>query len=400
MFDVAVVGAGIIGLATARKLLERRPDLGVAVLEKEERIGAHQTGHNSGVLHAGVYYAPGSLKARLCVRGKAELERFAEERAIPFERCGKVIVARSTGELGRMETLRQRAVGNGLAGVRTLSPGELAEIEPNVVGAGALHVPETAIIDFARVASALADELAGAGATLHLGHRVLGLHEHMPSGLKVGTSRGDVVARHAIVCAGLHSDRLRPRGAGRPDLQIVPFRGDYYTLTDAARPLVRGLVYPVPDPTLPFLGVHFTRRIDGDIWAGPNAVLALAREGYRRSTFSAADMAELVRFAGFWRLSRRYWRTGLLEMWRDLAKPAFVRALQAYVPALSAADLVFGPSGVRAQAVRADGTMVDDFVIDHCGRVLYLRNAPSPGATASLAIGDYLVGQAIERFGL
>lgn len=396
-YDVAVVGAGLIGLATAYQLLERRPGLGVVVIDKEAHIAAHQSSHNSGVLHAGVYYAPGSLKARLCVEGKATLERFAEEHGIPVSRPGKVIVARHAGELERLATLRERAAQNGVPGVVELSARELADVEPHVVGVRALHVPGTAIIDFAKVAHAYAREVLRRGGTVRLGSRVENVREGGASGLTLETTTGEVRARHVVCCGGLHADRLGP--AGGPRIQIVPFRGDYYTLTREARHLVRGLVYPVPDPTLPFLGVHFTLRIDGEVWAGPNAVLALAREGYGRATVDLGELAGTLRFPGFWRLSRRYWRTGAAEMWRDLVKSAFVKELRQYIPALTSSDLVFGPSGVRAQAVGVDGAMVDDFAIDERSSAMYVRNAPSPGATASLAIGGYLAERAITRFG-
>ncbi|MDQ4090359.1 MAG: L-2-hydroxyglutarate oxidase [Actinomycetota bacterium] len=398
VYDVAIVGAGLIGLATAYQLQKRCPELRLVVVDKEPRIASHQSGHNSGVLHAGVYYAPGSLKARLCVTGKAAIERFAEEKAIPFERCGKLIVATDAGELPRLAALRERAVRNGVAGVTEVDADGITAIEPHVVGVRAVHVPGTAIIDFTRVAEALAEDVAETGGTMVLGAEVEDLGEDAGSGVTLVTSNGDLRAGRVIVCAGLHSDRLGRRNGQR--MQIVPFRGDYYTLKADARSLVRGLVYPVPDPTLPFLGVHFTRRIDGAVWAGPNAVLALAREGYGRTTVDIADLVGTLRFPGFWRLSRRYWRVGAIEAWRDLVKPAFVQALRRYVPDLASSDLVFGPSGVRAQAVGIDGAMIDDFAIDETEKVIYVRNAPSPGATASLAIGDHLAQLAIDRFSL
>ena len=397
-YDVTIVGAGLAGLATAYALLGRRPGLRVAVLDKEGRVAAHQSSHNSGVLHAGVYYKPGSLKARLCVDGKAALERFAEEHGIPFERCGKLIVAVDPSELGRKDDLRQRAAGNGVAGVRELGPGEVRELEPNVVAVRALHVPGTAIIDFERVARAYAEEVAARGATILLGARVDAI-ERRAGRLVLRTPAAEVTSRYVVSCAGLHADRLARQGdPSATDLRIVPFRGDYYRLVEDQRGLVRGLVYPVPDPTLPFLGVHFTRRIDGEVWAGPNAVLALAREGYRRCDVSPADLADVLGFRGFWRLSRRYWRVGAMEMWRDVVKSAFVRELRRYVPAVEASHLRWGPSGVRAQAVSAAGAMVDDFSIVESADALHVRNAPSPGATASLAIGAHLAGLALARF--
>ncbi len=391
-----MVGAGLVGLATAYQLLRRRPGLDVVVVDKEHRVAAHQSSHNSGVVHAGVYYAPGSLKARLCLDGRSALERFAERHGIPVERCGKVIVALDEGELGRLAALRDRAVGNGVPGVREMGPAEMAEVEPHVVGVRALHVPTTAIVDFERVARAYADEVRAGGGALRLGCRVDAVREDGSRGVVLLTSEGELRARLVVTCAGLHADRLARSGGGA-DVRIVPFRGDYYTLTPPARGLVTGLVYPVPDPALPFLGVHFTRRIDGEVWAGPNAVLAFAREGYGRTDVNPAELADTLRYPGFWRLARRYWRTGLVEMWRDIAKSAFVKELRRYVPDLASSDLTFGPSGVRAQAVSADGAMVEDFAIDESEHAIHVRNAPSPGATASLAIGAHLADLAAAR---
>ena len=397
--DVAVIGAGLLGLATARSVLLRRPDLRVVVLDKERRVAAHQSSHNSGVIHAGVYYKPNSQKARLCTQGRAALEEFAAEQGIPFDRCGKLIVAVQESELARLADLRARAEANGVTGVREMSGEEVRDLEPNVVALRALHVPGTAIIDFEEVARALARQVEGLGATLHLGSRVDDILRRGDQQVLV-TPNGEVTARFVVSCAGLHADRLARRSdPSATDLQIVPFRGDYYRLVAERRDLVRGLVYPVPDPSLPFLGVHFTRRIDGEMWAGPNAVLAFAREGYRRTDASARDVAEILRFEGFRRLARRWWRTGVGEMWRDLVKAAFVRELRRYVPDVSGRDLVFGPSGVRAQAVSADGALVEDFSFVESAAALHVRNAPSPGATASLAIGAHIADRALARFG-
>ena len=398
-YDVAVIGAGLIGLGTALSLLERQPDLRVAVLDKEDHVAAHQSSHNSGVLHAGVYYKAGSLKARLCVQGKQALERFATDHGIPVERCGKLIVAVAPRELGRLADLAGRAAANGVAGVVELSGDELREREPNVVGIRALHVPGTAIVDFERVAKAYAAVVVDRGGSLLLSHRVDAIigrgHEQV-----LRTAAGDVACRWLVSCAGLHADRVaRQSDPSATDLQIVPFRGDYYRVVGESHGLVRGLVYPVPDPSLPFLGVHFTKRVNGEMWAGPNAVLALARQGYRRRDLNLRDLAECVGFPGLRRLSRRYWRTGAQELWRDVAKFAFVRELRRYVPDLAGRDLVFGPSGVRAQAVAADGSLVDDFSIVETDGAIHVRNAPSPGATASLAIGAHLAELALRRFG-
>jgi L-2-hydroxyglutarate oxidase len=395
-FDVVVVGGGIVGLATSRAITEARPDLRIAILEKEPDLATHQTGHNSGVLHAGLYYAPGSLKARLCREGKALMEAFAAAHEIPFERCGKLVVALNEGELDRFAALRERATANGVPGLQEVGPERIREIEPNAAGIRGLWSPETGIIDFRRVALAIADDLRAGGTEVLLDRRVDRLEERGGE-VVVSTSGGDVVARMAVACAGLHADEIAARSGGDGDPRITPFRGDYYTLTPNARSLVRGLIYPVPDPRFPFLGVHFTKRIDGAVWAGPNAVLAFAREGYRRRDVRPLELARTLSYPGFVRLASRYLRTGLAEMWRDWWKPAFVRELQRYVPAIRSDQLTFGPSGVRAQALGRDGSLVDDFVLGGTGRILHVRNAPSPAATSSLAIGRMLAAQALER---
>jgi (S)-2-hydroxyglutarate dehydrogenase len=399
-YDIVIVGAGIVGLATARELRERHPGLRLAVVDKEPSPGRHQSGHNSGVLHAGVYYKPGSLKAQLCVEGKARLERFAEEHQIPYQTCGKLIVALNKGELGRLADLESRGRANGVPGLRMIGRAEMAEIEPHAAGLRALHVPGTGIIDFGAVVRMLHSLLADAGVDFYLGHELFGITK--TSDLAVlQTSVGEIRTRRLITCAGLQSDRvarLEPGSGAGPGVQIVPFRGDYYTLKPEAQHLCRGLIYPVPDPALPFLGVHFTKRIDGEVWAGPNAVLALAREGYRRSQFKPADVAETLRYKGFRRLAKRYWRTGTAEVWRDIVKRAFVKELRRYVPAVESKHLVFGPSGVRAQAVATDGGMVDDFKLVTSATSVHVLNAPSPAATAALAIARRLSDQAEDAF--
>ncbi len=399
--DVVIVGAGIVGLGTAYRLLDRRPDLRVTILEKEADVALHQSGHNSGVVHAGIYYAPGSLKARLCREGKAELERFAELHEIPLERCGKLIVALTEEELPRLETLRKRAEANAVPGLEAVDVERIHEIEPHAAGIRGLWSPTTGIVDFRRVALAYADEVRARGATINTGARVVAIRSRGKRRV-VETSLGAVEARGVITCAGLQSDRVAGM-TGQPDPtapRIVPFRGDYYTLVPSARRLVRGLLYPVPDPRFPFLGVHFTRRIDGEVWAGPNAVLAFAREGYRRRDVSIRDTAAALSYPGFLRLARRHLRTGLAEMWRDVSKRSFVAELRRFIPEVQGEDLVFGPSGVRAQALNRDGTLADDFVLDGGDGVLHVRNAPSPAATSSLAIGRALAEEAIERFEL
>jgi L-2-hydroxyglutarate oxidase LhgO len=399
--DVAVVGAGIVGLATAYQLLDRRPGLRVTIIEKEPEVAMHQSGHNSGVVHAGIYYAPGSLKARLCADGKAELERFAEQHGIPLERCGKLIVALADDELAGLDAIQTRAVENAVPGLEAVGPERIREIEPHAAGIRGLWSPTTGIVDFRRVALAYAAEVRDRGASIITDTAVTGIHARAGSRV-VETTRGEVHAGVVITCAGLHSDQVAAM-TGHADPRsprIVPFRGDYYTIVPAARHLVRGLLYPVPDPRFPFLGVHFTRRIDGEVWAGPNAVLAFAREGYRRRDVSIRDLTEVLAYPGFLRLARRYLRTGLAEMWRDVSKGAFVAELRRFVPEIAPADLVFGPSGVRAQALYRDGSLADDFVLDGGDGVLHVRNAPSPAATSSLAIGRVLAETAVERFGL
>jgi L-2-hydroxyglutarate oxidase LhgO len=398
-YDLAIVGGGIVGLATAYRFLERRPGLRLAILEKESALAEHQTGRNSGVIHAGLYYAPGSLKARLCREGKDALEAFCEERAIPFERCGKLVVAVDETELGRLADLKARGEANGLRGLEEVGPERIHEIEPHAAGVRALHLAETGIVDFRQVALAYADEVRARGGQILLGYRVTAIRRFGDE-LVLETSQGPILAWNLITCAGLQSDRVA-RMSGAPErMRVIPFRGDYCALRPPARSLVRGLIYPVPDPAFPFLGVHFTRRIDGDVWAGPNAVLALARERYGRFDLSLRDLASTVAFPGFRRLARRYWRTGLAEMRRDWSKPAFVEACRRLVPELGPDDVEWGPSGIRAQNVLEGGDLADDFSVQAAERIFHVRNAPSPAATASLAIGRVLAERALERFDL
>jgi L-2-hydroxyglutarate oxidase len=396
--DLLVVGAGIVGLATARQLLRSRPGLKITVVDKETTVAAHQTGHNSGVLHAGVYYSPGSRKAIMCRAGKAELEAFATEHSIPFARCGKLIVALNESERPRLDDLLVRARGNGVAGAEIVGPERMKEIEPRVAGVAALWSPETGVIDFRRVADALAQEIEASGGEILLGRRVTAIRE-MPGERVVETTGEALAARDVIVCAGLQADRLAAM-TRTPGPRIVPFRGDYYVLRPEAAAMVKALIYPVPDPRFPFLGVHFTRRIDGDVWAGPNAVLAFAREGYRRRDISPTDLAGVLTYRGFLRVAARHMSMGLGEMWRDYSKRAFLARLRRYLPQLTLADLLPGPSGVRAQAIDIRGEMVDDFAVGGSTHVLHVQNAPSPAATASLEIGSWLADAARERFGL
>jgi (S)-2-hydroxyglutarate dehydrogenase len=399
--DVAIIGGGLVGLATAFRLLDTRPGLRLTVVEQESELAAHQSGHNSGVIHAGLYYAPGSLKAALCREGKAALEAFCELHDIPFQRIGKLVVAVTDEELPRLANLYERGLANEVPGLEMIGPERIPEIEPHAVGVSALWSPTTGIVDFRRVALALANEVQARGGEILTSRRVTGIQPRSDA-LVLDTRSGEIVATSVIACAGLWADRVAAlTGDTGPDApRIVPFRGDYYTLAPEARSLVRGLIYPVPDPQFPFLGVHFTRRIDGEVWAGPNAVLAFARRGYRRRDLSIRDLSGTLLYPGFLRLAGRYMRTGLAEMWRDVSKRAFVRELQRYVPELRSEQLRFGPSGVRAQALRRDGSLVEDFDLAGSGRVLHVRNAPSPAATAALAIGRVLTERAIEQFQL
>jgi (S)-2-hydroxyglutarate dehydrogenase len=399
--DVCIIGGGILGLATALRLLEAKPGLAIVILEKEPTLAAHQTGHNSGVIHAGLYYQPGSLKARLCRQGKVELERFCETHDIPVERTGKLVVMLDAEEADRFAALKERAIANGVEGIEEVGPERLREIEPHAAGIRALWSPATGIVDYLRVALAYADEVRAKGGRIETSRAVTSITRR-GDGMVVGSTGGDLVARRVIACAGLWADRVAAMtgedSASAP--RIVPFRGDYYTLTADARPLVRGLIYPVADPRFPFLGIHLTRRIDGSVLAGPNAVLAFKREGYRRRDLSVRDLAGALAYPGFLRLATKYWRTGMAEQWRDWSKRSFLAAVQRYVPELRSDQLVFGPSGVRAQALARDGSMVDDFLLGGSDRVLHVRNAPSPAATSSLAVGRVLAEEAISRFGL
>jgi len=397
--DVAILGGGIVGLATAYRLLQERPRLRLVVIEKERELASHQSGRNSGVIHAGLYYAPGSLKARLCREGKDALERFCEEHDIPFERCGKLVVAVDEVEVARLADLRARGEANGLRGLTEVGPERIRELEPHAAGRRALHVPESGIVDFRRVALAYANEVRARGGRILLGHRATGIRRFGDE-VVVETDRGPVLTWNLITCAGLQSDRVA-RMTGAPDaMRVVPFRGDYCVLEPRARHLVRGLIYPVPDPALPFLGVHLTRRIDGEVWAGPNAVLALAREGYGRFDLVPRDLAETLGYTGFRQLARLHWRSGLAELRRDWSIRAFVDACRRLVPELGADDVRWGPSGIRAQTVLAGGDLADDFAVQASNRIMHVRNAPSPAATASLAIARVLSERATERFDL
>ena len=391
---VAIVGGGILGLATARTVLAADPGAEVVVLEREPAIASHQTGHNSGVVHAGIYYAPGSLKARLCRRGMALLREFCAGQGIAYEACGKLVVATDAGERRRLEALAERARANEVPGLAWLEGEEMRAVEPHVAGIAALHSPSSAIVDFAAVARRLAAAVEGGGGVVRLGAGVGRVREGGATATVELTSGEAIAAERVIVCAGLESDRLA-RASGQPaEPRIIPFRGEYLKLRPERTGLVRGLIYPVPDPALPFLGVHLTRRIDGEVLLGPNAVLALALEGYRRRDVSARDLRHIFGWPGTWRMLRRHWRAGLRELHASRRNDLFVRQARRFVPELSPQDAVPGPAGVRAQAVDRDGTLVDDFRIGRGGRVLWVRNAPSPAATSSLAIAEELVAMA------
>jgi L-2-hydroxyglutarate oxidase LhgO len=391
---VGVVGGGILGVAVAREILKRRPDTDVTLFEKEDRLASHQTGRNSGVVHAGLYYEPGSNKAVLCRRGVGLLEVFCEQRGINRIACGKVLVALNDAERARLDNIKERAQANGVPGVRIIGPDELRELEPHVRGIGALHSPSTSIVNFAEVTRALADDVVADGAKILLGHEVVGIRPSSTEVVVTADSAGgstEAVFDRIVVCGGLQSDRLAELAGDGPDPVIMPFRGEYYALKPERRNLVNGLVYPVPDPRYPFLGVHVTPRVDGEVLIGPNAVLALAREGYTWRKVSVPDLAGVARTPAFWRFARRHWRTGIREMGGSLSKRRFVAAARAYVPELGDDDVVPGVAGIRAQALDADGGLVDDFRITVRERAVLLRNAPSPAATSSLAIAEHIV---------
>jgi len=396
--DVAVIGGGIVGVATALAL-RRTTRATVTVVEAEPRLAAHQTGHNSGVIHAGLYYVPGSLKARNCTAGREALYRFCAEHGVPAERCGKLVVATRREELAALEELERRGRANGLTGVRRLGAAELREVEPHASGLAGLSVPDTGIVDYAQVTAAMATELKRLDGEVRCDARFLSLVRD-GSETVLSTSHGEARCRHLIACAGLQADRVALRCGVDPGVCIVPFRGEYYELAEHRRGLVRNLIYPVPDPRFPFLGVHFTRKVSGAVEAGPNAVLAFRREGYRRISFSLRDTAAVLGTPAFWRLAGRYWRTGLAEMWRSASRPAFARALQRLVPEIAADDLRPGGAGVRAQALDRSGSLVDDFHIVEAERQIHVLNAPSPAATASLAIGAHLAALAVDRWSL
>ena len=383
--DVAVVGGGIVGLAAALACVQRRPGSSVIVLDKEPRVATHQTGNNSGVIHSGIYYKPGSLKATFCIEGNREMVAFCEANDIAFERCGKVIVATDRTEMPRLDALYERALAHGISAER-IGPAGIVDHEPHVVGIAGLWIPSTGIVDYTAVSAAYARLIAQAGGEVRLGTRVTALRRDGDVHVVAATT-GEVKARFLVNCAGLHSDRVVAMAGATPPAKIVPFRGEYYELAPAARGLIKGLVYPVPDPEFPFLGVHFTRMIDGSVHAGPNAVLALQREGYRKRDISLRDSADTFGYGGFWKLARKHAGSGAREIARSFSKQLFLRSLQRLVPDVTRADLVPAHAGVRAQALSPDGSMVDDFLFVDSPHALHVCNSPSPAATSSLPIG-------------
>ncbi|MEU3556321.1 L-2-hydroxyglutarate oxidase [Streptomyces fragilis] len=396
---IAVVGAGIVGLATAREIAARRPGTRVVVLDKERRVAAHQSGHNSGVVHAGIYYRPGSLKATLCTRGVALLREYCQDRRLPYQECGKLVVAVTPEEVPRLEALYANALENRVPGVRQVTGEGIREIEPHAAGLAAVHSPHTAITDYTAVARSFAADVEAAGGEIRPGFPVGRIRRPAQGGVEVISRDGKslVHADRLVICAGLQSDRVaRLAGAGA-DPRIVPFRGEYMSVRPQKAGMVRGLLYPVPDPRYPFLGVHFTRRVDGTVEVGPNAVLAFSREGYRLTDVDPRELARVAAFPGAWRLARRHWRTGARELRGSLSVRAYMKGAAAYVPGIGPADVVRAGAGVRAQALARDGSLLDDFVVQHLGPVTAVRNAPSPAATSSMAIAEHIADAVLDR---
>ncbi|MEW6179642.1 MAG: L-2-hydroxyglutarate oxidase [Chloroflexota bacterium] len=397
-YDIAIIGGGIVGMATAMAL-SRQTSASIVVLEAEKKLAAHQTGNNSGVIHSGIYYKPGSLKARNCVEGREALYRFCQDYDIRHENCGKVIVATTPEELPRLENLLERGQANGLTGLRRLSPEEIKEYEPHTTGLAGIYVPQTGIVDYVQVVEKYAELFKAEGGEILTQCTFQSLTQNNDE-LILHTSQGEIKARYLINCGGLYSDRIAKKCGVNPGLQIIPFRGEYYDIVPEKHHLVKNLIYPVPDPRFPFLGVHFTRRVTGGIEAGPNAVLAFKREGYKFSDISIPDMLTYATFIGFWRMALKYWRMGFDEFYRSLSKRAFVNALRKLIPELSMEDVHRSGAGVRAQALEANGALVDDFRIVEARRMIHVLNAPSPAATASISIGITIASMAIRNFSL
>jgi L-2-hydroxyglutarate oxidase len=404
LYDLTIIGGGILGLSTALKITSAHPSIRLLILEKEAELARHQTGNNSGVIHSGLYYRPGSLKARSCVSGRKELISFCDDNAVPYEICGKVVVATGQEELPRLDELHRRGVANGLRDLEIVGTERLKEIEPHATGIKGLYVPETGIVDYRKVAAAYATKVRDANGDIRLSQRVVGILDR-PEEIVLQTSGGDYRTKYLVNCSGLHSDivaQMMGSGAsgGEEEHRIIPFRGEYYKIAPERQFLVKNLIYPVPDPTFPFLGVHFTRMAKGGVEAGPNAVFAYAREGYSHTDINLGDLWRTISFRGFWAITGKYWQTGFGELYRSLSKSAFVHALQKLLPEIRESDLVPGGAGVRAQAVSASGALVDDFVIKQSRNAIHVLNAPSPGATASLAIGRQICEMAEKNFDL
>jgi L-2-hydroxyglutarate oxidase LhgO len=397
--DLLIIGAGIVGLATALEITQRFPGMRLIIVEKEDRVAAHQTGHNSGVIHSGLYYRTGSLKARNCVAGAASMKRFCRQNGVPFEEGGKLVVATSPEEVPRLEQLHQRGIANGVPGLRMLNRDQFREIEPHCDGISGLHVPTTGIVDYTQVAQKYAELIERAGGEIAFRAKVVDLREDGTSNI-VETGAGTFRARYVINCAGLYSDAITRMAGVQTDLEIIPFRGEYYEVKPERRHLIKSLIYPVPDPRFPFLGVHFTRRVNGSVEAGPNALLAFRREGYTGTLPDLGEAMQMLRFPGFRKMAKKYWHMGWAEQYRSWVKTAFVKSLQKMVPELTESDLAPGGSGVRAQAVDKNGNLVDDFCFVHSKQMIHVCNVPSPAATASLEIGREIVDMLVERFDL
>ncbi|MDQ2663902.1 MAG: L-2-hydroxyglutarate oxidase [Candidatus Eremiobacteraeota bacterium] len=398
-YDLAIVGGGIVGLATGRELLQRHPHLKLIDLEKEDIVSKHQTGHNSGVIHSGIYYTPGSLKAKLCTEGRRALWAYCDAKGIEYRPVGKLIVATEENERPRLDELMRRGIANGIEGLQLTDAAGIRAREPHCAGIAAIFSPVTGIVDYGLVARAYANDIRELGGDIQTGREVTRIDRRGATSV-LTTPQGEIEAKYVITCGGLWSDRLAKMTGGRGDPKIVPFRGDYLILKPEKRYLVKGNIYPAPDPAFPFLGVHFTPRMNGDIWLGPNAVLAFARDGYTFTKINPRDLVESLTYPGFIKLAGKYMSIGMGEMYRDVVRGAYVKALQRYIPELTVDDTLPGPSGVRAQAMNADGSMVDDFVFEGSDGVVHVRNAPSPAATSSLAIGSYIADDADSRFGL
>jgi (S)-2-hydroxyglutarate dehydrogenase len=395
-YTFVIIGGGIIGTATAMALL-KQSGFSVLVIEAEDKLAAHQTGNNSGVIHSGVYYKPGSLKAKNCTEGRELMYKFCEENNIPYEKCGKLVVATSKDELSSLNNLYERGVANGLTGIKRLHTEELTEYEPNVNGIAGMFVPQTGIVDYKKVTDAYSENIKNNGGEIELNCRFLSLKKNNDE-LIISTTKGNIKTKFLVNCGGLYSDKIAKLCGVNPGLQIVPFRGEYYKLKKAKEYLVKNLIYPVPDPNFPFLGVHFTRMINGGVEAGPNAVLAFKREGYSKKDFSFSDNLHLISYRGFWKMASKYYKKGLEEFYRSYSKSAFVKALQKLIPEITEDDIEKGGAGVRAQALEPNGKLVDDFRIIEEDKMVHVLNAPSPAATASISIGNYIAKLVKKRY--